>query len=201
MSPLVVGLVGGVASGKSTVAGILAGEREVTRIDADSIARRVLGQAAVRKALRARFPGLMDRHGTLDRQALAARVFADRDERTALEDILHPPIRRAIERSILAAETPYVVLDAPLLQETGADRLCAAVIYVRCPARVRRRRARTVRGWTAAEHAAREASQWPLRRKRAGATDVVDNSDGPERTRREVRRMLRRLERRERRDR
>ncbi len=195
MSPLVVGLVGGVASGKSTVARIFAEEREVTRIDADSIARRVLRQAAVRKALRERFPGLIDRHGTLDRQALASRVFADREERTALESILHPPIRRAIERSIFAAATPYAILDAPLLQETGTDRLCAAVVYVHCPARVRRRRARAGRGWTGAEHASREASQWPLRRKRAGATDVVDNGDGPGRTRRDVRRVLRRLER------
>ncbi len=196
MPPLVVGFVGGVSSGKSTVARIFAEEREATRIDADSLARRVLGLRSVRKALRKRFPGLMDRHGTLDRQALAVRVFADREERVALESILHPPIRKAMERTIKRARTRYVLLDAALLQESGADRLCGAVVYVRCPARVRRGRALRGRGWSADHHAAREASQWSLRRKRAGATDVIDNGNGSERTRREVRRVLRRLERR-----
>ena len=189
---IVSGLVGGIASGKSAVAVHINAECRATHLDADSIARRVMGQAAVREAVARRFPAAVGRDGKMDREKLAGKVFSSRRSLAALEAITHPPIRRAIVRAIRRADTPFVVLDAPLLQETGADDLCDVVVYVACPARVRRARARR-RGLSDAEHRARESHQWSCRRKRARADLVVDNGGYPARTRRQVRRALRQI--------
>jgi len=191
----IIGLVGGIASGKSSVARLFAEARTATIVDADHLARRVLRQPAVRGALADRFPGCLGADGELDRSKMARRVFRRPRELRALEAILHPPIRRAIRRAIARARTPYVIVDAPLLQEVGLDAFCDAVVYVACDARSRRRRARATRGWSAEEHRLRESRQWPVRRKRARADHVVDNSSSPARARRDVRRILRALER------
>jgi dephospho-CoA kinase len=195
MPVTIIGLVGGIASGKSTVARLFAEEREATIVDADDLARRVLRQPAVQAALERRFPDCLGESGELDRKTMARRVFRRPRELQALETILHPPIRKAIRRAIARARTPYVVLDAPLLQENGLDELCDAVVYVACDARTRRRRARESRGWTEEEHRLREERQWPLRRKRARARYVVNNDETPARARRDVRRVLGAMER------
>lgn len=194
MSRFVIGLVGGVASGKSTVARLIAQERQAVHLDADEIARRVLRRPAVRKALARRLPGVVRRDGSVDTDKLTRKVFSSPRALEALEAITHPRIREALERSLRRARG-LVVLDAALLQETGADTLCDAVVYVACPARTRRARARRTRGWSAEEHRAREARQWSMRRKRAGADDVVDNGGSEERTRQDIRRVLSRIER------
>lgn len=194
MPRIVIGLVGGIASGKSTVAALFMEEREAVHVDADAIARRVLTRPGVKKALADRLPGAVGADGTVDRRELARIVFNDAPALAALEGVTHPPIRRAIRSALARAAAPLVLLDAALLQESGADGLCDAVVYVACPARVRRARAVRDRGWTEAEHRAREARQWPCRRKRAHADFVVDNSGDRARTRRDVRRILRRLE-------
>ena len=196
MSRTVIGLVGGIASGKSRVAALFAAERAAIHLDADAIARRVLERPVIRKALAREFPGAVGRDGKMDRQELARTVFKRPAALAALERLTHPHVRRALERAIARARTPYVILDAPLLQETGADELCDAVVYVVCPARTRRARARRVRGWTDAQHRAREARQWSLRRKRFGADHIVRNDGTAARAREDVRRILRRLERR-----
>ncbi|MHC4549790.1 MAG: dephospho-CoA kinase [Planctomycetota bacterium] len=196
MSRIVIGLVGGIASGKSTVAALFAEERPAANVDADAIARRVVGRPAVQKALVRRIPGIAGRDGKMDRTKLTHRVFSSARALAALEEVTHPLIRRAIVRAIARAPTPYVLVDAALLQETGADELCDAVVYVACPARTRRSRTRRSRGWTAAEHRAREARQWSCRRKRSRADFVVDNAGEAARARRVVRRILRRIERR-----
>jgi dephospho-CoA kinase len=132
----------------------------------------------------------------MDRKELARMAFSSPRALAALEAITHPPIRRAIEARIRRARQDLVVLDAALLQETGADALCDQVWYVACPARERRRRARRGRGWSEAEHRAREARQWSCRRKRARADGVIDNGADEARARRDVRRALRGIERR-----
>ena len=189
---IVIGLVGGIASGKSAVAVHITAECRAMHLDADAIARRVMGQAAVREAVARRFPGAVGRDGKMDRTKLAREVFQSRRSLADLEAITHPPIRRAIVRAIRRTRMAYVVLDAPLLQETGADELCDVVVYVACPARVRRARARR-RALSDAEHRARESHQWSCRRKRARADLVVDNGGDPARTRRQVRRALRHI--------
>ena len=195
MPPFVVGLVGGIASGKSSVARLFQAQRPMLHLDADAIARKVSARAAVRKALASRIPAAVDpKTGCVDREKLARLVFSDPETLAALEEITHPPIRRAIIDGIKRAGADWVLLDAALLQESGADALCDAVVYVACPARVRRRRAIRDRGWSGAEHRAREARQWSCRRKRARATHVVDNGSSPERARRDVSRVLGEIE-------
>jgi len=190
----VIGLVGGIASGKTTVARLFAERVRVAHVDADVVAREVLREPAVAAALRTRFPGAIGADGSMDRTALADRVFGRPEELAALERLTHPRIRSGIEARIAAASGPWVLLDAALLQETGADSLCDVVVFVACPARTRRRRAARTRGWTAEEHARRERRQWPVARKRARADLVVDNGDGEERTRESVRETIAAIE-------
>jgi len=193
MSRKVIGLVGGIASGKSTLARLWAEERRAVHVDADAIARRILERPEVRAALSRRLPGVAGK-GRIDREMLAAKVFRDRLALKALEEVMHPRIRTAIVRAIRRARAPYVLLDAALLQETRADELCDAVVYVACPARTRRARTARTRGWSEAEHRAREARQWPCRRKRARADFAVDNTADPARARAGLQRLIGRIE-------
>ncbi len=198
MSPTAIGLVGGIASGKSAIAALFLEERPGILVDADELARGVRARPDIQRALLARFD-------TMDPARLATLVFSDPAALRDLERITHPPILRAIEQAVEAekkkggrggserAGERLLVLDAPLLLETGLDELCDIVVYVACDARERRRRART-RSWTEEQHRAREARQWSCRRKRAHADAVVDNRGDSERARRDVRRILRRLE-------
>ena len=193
MPRTVIGLVGGIASGKSTVAKLLAACHPGVVVDADAIARRVLDRPAIRKAVARCFPGTGRRDEKIDREKLAAVVFSDPTALRRLEAILHPPVRRGILRSIERAGRGRVYLDAALLQENGLDALCDAVVYVACPARVRRARTRRNRGWSEAEHRRREANQWSCARKRAQADHVVDNSGDRQKTRSGASRVLREI--------
>ncbi|MGQ0613128.1 MAG: dephospho-CoA kinase [Planctomycetaceae bacterium] len=200
MALAVVGLSGGIAAGKSTVAALLARRLPAVHLDADAVARRILNLPAVRARVARAFPGSVRRDGTFDRGGLARTVFGDPQALIRLESILHPLVRRALESEISGARARgrVVLLDAPLLQETGADLLCDRVVYVACPARVRRRRSRLARGWSAAQHRAREARQWSCRRKRARSHLVVENAGDRTRLRLDVARAaaaIRRLAR------
>jgi dephospho-CoA kinase len=194
MSRVVIGLVGGIASGKSTVARLWAEERGTVHVDADAIARKVLARPEVRAALNRRLPGV-GKAGRIDRAMLTERVFRDRSALAVLEEVTHPRIRRAFLSAVRRARRPYVLLDAALLQETGGDALCDHVVYVACPARTRRGRTRRTRGWSEGHHRSREARQWSCRRKRARADFAIDNSGSPVRARHDVRRIIRRIER------
>lgn len=119
MSDFIVGLTGGIASGKSA----LTAEFEklgVPVIDADVVARRVVEPGPILDAITERFGrGILLPDGTLDRQALRQIVFADATQRRALEAITHPAIRAELQRAALAAEGPYVIVAIPLLAEAG----------------------------------------------------------------------------------
>jgi len=182
----VIGLVGGIASGKSTVAKYIRERLKAVHVDADAVAHRVLDRPAVRRILAERFPEAKNPDGSMNRKALAELAFLDPAAHEALERATHPHIERAMKRAISRARAPFVLLDAALLQETGADALCDLVVYVACPARERRRRARTDRGWSEEQHRRREARQWSCVRKRSRADLAVDNGGGPEQTRLEV---------------
>ncbi|MGV7185793.1 dephospho-CoA kinase [Xanthomonas axonopodis] len=119
MSDFIVGLTGGIASGKSA----LAAEFEklgVPVIDADVIARQVVEPGPILDAIAAYFgDSVLLPDGTLNRQALRYRVFADTTQRQALEAITHPAIRRELQRAALAAQGPYAIVAIPLLAEAG----------------------------------------------------------------------------------
>ncbi len=182
-----IGLVGGVASGKSRVARMLA-ELGAGVLDADRTGHAVLAEDAdVRAALRQRWDEVVfAADGSVDRAAVGKRVFATdsrgEEDRQFLEGLLHPRIRRRLEaeRDQFAAEgRAAIVLDAPLLLEAGWGKaLCDIVIFVDAPPEVRLARARG-RGWSDAEFARREAAQWPVEEKRRHA-DVVIQNDGSE---------------------
>ena len=180
-----MGVVGGVGSGKSTVARLAAERWGLSRLDGDAAGHAALYEPAVRDALRARFGGgIFDADGAVNRSALASRVFGDTAEHRAarrdLEAVVHPRIRARFEADIAAARDrgiPAVLLDAAVLLEGGWADVTDAVAFVDVPLPVRRERV-AARGWDAAELARREASQWPVDRKRAAADAVLDNA-GP----------------------
>jgi dephospho-CoA kinase len=180
-----IGLIGGVASGKSLVAKMLV-EFGAGLLDADRTGHAVLAEDAdVLAALRQRWDEAVFADGQIDRSAVAKRVFADTAAGAAdlrfLEDLLHPRIRRRLNklRDQFAAEgKPAVVLDAPLLLEAGWGPLCDFILMVDVPRELRLERARG-RGWTDAEFSRREAAQWPADEKRRLADTVISN-DGTE---------------------
>jgi dephospho-CoA kinase len=173
-----VGLTGGVASGKSTVAAILAGLGAVV-VDADLLAREVVepGTPGLAAVVEAFGPGVLADDGSLDRPALGAVVFADPDARRRLEAILHPLIRaRGAELEAAAPEGTVVVHDIPLLAETGqADRF-EAVLVVDVPVETQVRRMVADRGMSRADALARVAAQATREERLAVATHVVENT-------------------------
>jgi dephospho-CoA kinase len=181
-----IGLVGGVASGKSLVAKLLV-ELRAACLDADRTGHAVLAEdAEVRDALRRRWgDDVFAADGSVDRAAVARHVFGDASdaaaEREFLEDLLHPRIRQRLEaegQEMLRAGRPAVVLDAPLLLEAGWGPMCDVVLMVDASRETRLARARG-RGWTEAQFDQREAAQWPIVKKR-GAADAIIHNDGSE---------------------
>jgi dephospho-CoA kinase len=190
----VIGLVGGVAAGKSTVAAEMA-RLGAKIIDGDRIGHQVLRDPAAKSAVRRRWGvGVFTCGGAVDRAALGQVVFGEPEELAALNRILHPRIRREIKRQIAAArKSPRVVavvLDAAILFEAGWDDLCTAVVFVRAPALGRARRAAAQRGWDRSRWRKREISQISLDKKRRKSDYVIDNSSGVSRLRDQVRRLF-----------
>ncbi len=188
----VVGLTGGIASGKSTVSAMFRA-LGANVIDADQVARDVVepGMPAIAEIAR-RFPGVVDASGRLDRAALAARVFSDPAERRALEAIVHPRIREEVARrteALARAGVDVVLYDAALLIENGLHRGMDGVVLVAAPEPVQRERLATRDGLDEAAITARLAAQLPLADKRAHATWVVDNGGSLDETRAQVRRI------------
>jgi dephospho-CoA kinase len=177
----VIGVVGGIGSGKSEVARAL-GRLGCVVADSDALAREILTRPAVRDELVAWWgAGVLGADGQVDRAAVARIVFNDPWARRRLEGLVHPLIhaerRELIDRVARegAGTVPAVVVDAPLLFEAGVDRECDAVIFVEAPWEVRLERVKRTRGWDAAELERREAAQMPLEEKRRRSGFVVDN--------------------------
>jgi dephospho-CoA kinase len=174
---LLVGLTGGIGSGKSTVTGMLA-ERGAVVLDADRLARDAVAPGTEGfDAVMARFGDtVIAPDGALDRAALARIVFADDEARAALEAIVHPDVQRRIAESVTAhAETDdVVVVDSPLLIEAGAHEGFEVVVVVTAPIDERVARL-AARGMSEEDVLARDAAQMPLEEKAALADVVVDN--------------------------
>ena len=135
MSNYIVGLTGGVGSGKSKVADLFV-ENGAGLVDTDAIAHELTGpNGAAMPALVAEFgPAVANQLGALDRIAMRQRVFSDPGARARLEDVLHPLIRRISTERCAAAESPYVILAVPLLVESGTYRQrCDRIVVVDCP--------------------------------------------------------------------
>lgn len=191
----VVGLTGGIGSGKSTVARQLAA-RGATIVDADRIAKAVVAPGTEALAeIAARFPTVVV-DGALDRRALGRIVFEDADARAALNAIVHPRVAARTAEEIAAAleaGAPLIVYDVPLLYENGLEDRVAEVIVVSVSPATQRARIRARDDLTEEEIEDRIAAQLPLEEKVRRADHVIDNDGTLEQTEQQVDALYRRL--------
>ena len=178
----IIGILGGVASGKSAVAARLK-ELGAAVLDADVTAHHALDEAKIQAAIRERYGEGVFAGGKVNRSALARIVFADGDAGRAaladLEAILHPRIGELLREEMERIESQHtnkaIVLDAAVMMKAGWHKLCDVLIFVDVAPEVRVQRS-LARGWDAKEVASREARQTPVDEKRAAADVIIDNS-------------------------
>lgn len=187
----VIGLIGGIGAGKSTVAAELA-SRGAHVLDADAVGHALLQQRPIREQVLNRFGsevlGLTTASteglAPIDRKALGSLVFGSASARKDLERILHPAMRRTFVRAIDRAQrrgtSKALVIDAAILLEAGWDDLCDLILFVDAPESLRQERLAESRGWSAEKLKARELAQWPLEMKRQRANHVLSNDSTPE---------------------
>ena len=177
MSGFIVGLTGGIGSGKSTVADAFVA-LGVGLVDTDVIARELtLADGKAMPALIAEFgPDIVAKDGAMDRSAVRQRVFADPSARERLEGILHPLIRQISAERCVAATAPYVVLAVPLLVESGDyHQRCDRIVVVDCPETVQIERVMARNGLSIDEVRAIMAAQATRQQRLAAANDIVVN--------------------------
>ncbi len=188
----VIGILGGVASGKSLVATQLA-QMGAGVLDADRAGHEVLRMPHIEAAARDRWGDeVFGADGRIDRAKLARIVFSDPPtgppEREYLEELTHPEIAKLLDRQARAMAGEGVlaaVLDAPLLLESGWDSLCSMLLFVDTPRRLRLARVKR-RGWSEEDFVAREGVQKSLDSKRRRADALIDNSGSPEHTQAQI---------------
>jgi len=184
---LTIGLTGGIASGKSTVAGMFA-DLGVSIIDTDIIARELVqpGRSALQEIREQFGADVIAADGSLDRGALRGIVFADADKRQQLESILHPQIREETLRQAAAASGPYRIIVVPLLVGSPMRSSMDRVLVVDCPEDVQLARL-LERDADSIEQAKRMIEAQASREERLGiADDVLENSGGLDATRHRV---------------
>jgi len=192
----VLGLTGGIGSGKSMVASMFA-QQGADVIDADQLAREIVepGQPALAEIATAFGGEILFPDGRLDRGKLARIIFADPVARARLNAITHPRIqeRMATEMALRGSRPGLLIVDIPLLYENDRSDSVESVIVVWVDSKTQLRRLTERDGLTPDEARQRIAAQMPLDEKRARADLVVDNSGSRENTRRQVEAIYRRL--------
>ncbi len=184
MKKTIVGLTGGFGTGKSTVAGLFQ-ELGACMIDADQLAHETLmeGSSVYGEILKL-FPEARTARG-FDRKKIAEVIFKDAGKRKKLEAVIHPYVFDRMEEEILEAEEDMVVLNVPLLFESGLDKRCDKVVVVNAPEEAVCERLKA-RGFSADEVASRRKAQMPLEEKVSKADYVINNSGNLDSTRREA---------------
>jgi dephospho-CoA kinase len=190
----IIGLAGGIGSGKSTVARMF-GEMGCLVLSADDHVRNAYRDPAVKATLRAWWgDGVFNSAGELDRKALARIVFANPEAKLRLEGYIHPIVadmrRRAMEAAADDAQVLAYVWDIPLLFEVGADKECDAIVFVDAPLEQRLQRVKASRGWDESELLRREKLQRPLDNKREMSNYIVQNTVDVGFARRQVQEVL-----------
>ncbi len=186
VKPFVIGITGGIGTGKSTVARMLA-PRGIPVVDADALAHAALrphtaGYRAARKAF-----------GTVDRRALAKLVFENTAARRRLERIVHPAVIKAIRERVASCRAPAIIVDVPLLIEAGMQRMADAVVVVTAPRAVQIERLARRSKLMRAAILRRIRAQMPLSEKVRLADFVIDNSRSLQYTRNQVVALRRKL--------
>jgi len=182
-----IGLTGGIATGKSSVARLLEQVHGLPLVDADLLARAALapGSAAARTVADhfgpvVLAPGTGPNEARLDRAALGRIVFGEPTARAWLEQVVHPIVRHGFEQGLAnLVQKPTVVLVVPLLFEAGLETLCSETWLVDCDDDQQLARLMARDGLDEADARSRLTAQWPLARKRALADVVLDNRGAP----------------------
>ena len=194
----VAGLTGGIASGKTTVARMLA-DAGARIVDADHVARQVVqkGQPAWQDIVQHFGPTILKPDGQIDREVLGTIVFNDADAKHALNGIVHPHVYKAMQQDIrqLAIDHPHdlVVLDVPLLIESGWHAFLPVVILVYVPQTIQQDRLMHRDGLSAGDAMARIHAQMPIETKRNHADYIIDNTGDRQATRQQVLDIFRQL--------
>lgn len=194
--PYVVGLTGGIASGKTSVANALR-DMGMKVLDADAISRSVTAPGGEALAdIRKAFGDSVFDGEILNRRALGDVVFRDEQKRRQLEEIIHPLVIGKMKRLTEEANADIVFWDVPLLYETGMDKDCGEVWCVHVPADEQVRRVMRRDHMTRTQAMDRIGSQMPVREKKERAQHLINTSGSFRATRRRVRGLMRDLQRR-----
>jgi dephospho-CoA kinase len=184
---LVVGLTGGIGSGKTTVANYFSA-LDVPLIDADLIARELVepGSPILNEIVDCFGPDVLNTHGDLDRVRLRHRIFTDPGQRRRLESILHPRIRTEIARRIRQLDASYCIVSIPLMVETAQADLVDRVLVIDCPPELQRQRIAQRDGWPEVEITGVLLAQASRTRRLQAADDVIVNDRDLDAVRRAV---------------
>jgi dephospho-CoA kinase len=193
----IIGLAGGVGSGKSFVAQIFA-EFGALVIASDEQVHRAYGRDDVKATLRRWWgDGVFAADGSVDRKAVAKIVFRDEIQKRRLEALIHPIVNQQRAEIMAAAggdsAVKAFVWDIPLLFETGLNRACDAVVFVDAPLEIRQERVKATRGWPAEELTRREILQMPLDKKRSISHYMVSNDGSADVVREQARDVFSRI--------
>jgi dephospho-CoA kinase len=187
-----IGLIGGIGSGKSTVAEAFRSLGCIVA-NADENAKKALLDEDIRDQLVSWWgKDILDEDGSVSHKALATIVFKDKSQRLRLESVLHPRAKQIQEEQFrLACDgTKALIIDAPLLLEAGLDEQCDAIVYVDASLEIRQNRVKKYRGWSIDEFNRREAAQLPLDTKRNKADYVVINEGELDEVHNQVKQIL-----------
>ena len=193
----VIGITGGIGSGKSTVAQMF-GELGCLVISSDEQVQQAYRDPAVVREVRAWWGDrVVGADGQVDKSKIADIVFGDPGQRQKLQALLHPIVAELRQRRMLEAaddpQVPAIVWDTPLLFEAGLQGGCDAIVFVDSPLVQRLARVGRSRGWGEEELRRREKSQWPLDKKREISDYIIDNTADADYVRGQVRETLSRI--------
>jgi len=190
----IIGIVGGIGSGKTFVARLF-GELGGLVISSDDEVRKAYDLPEVKQALHSWWgDSVFLPTGEVDRHAVAGKVFADAGQRQRLENLLHPLVNQSRHRIMdahqLDPQIKAFIWDTPLLFEAALNTGCDAIVFVDSPLEDRLKRVQAQRGWDLAELTRREKSQWPLDKKREMSDYVVRNTGPADQVREQVQQVL-----------
>ncbi|MCL4408833.1 dephospho-CoA kinase [Aliidiomarina haloalkalitolerans] len=175
--PWILGVTGGIGSGKSTATERFAAHGIVV-VDADEVARQVVapGSDVLAKIAKQFGPRVLTQDGSLNRAELRQIIFADPEAKAWLNQLMHPAIRSEMLQQLQAATSPYVILSAPLLLENGLEQYCQRVLVIDVAESVQRERTQARDQVSSEQVNAILASQLNREQRVAKADDIVDNS-------------------------
>ncbi|RUO23538.1 dephospho-CoA kinase [Aliidiomarina iranensis] len=191
---IVIGITGGIGSGKTTVTNLFA-ELGIEVVDADVIAREIVNPGTpllekITKHFAEHYhEDILDGQGNLNRARLREIIFSHAEAKNWLNSTMHPAIRDDILRQLAAAQSPYVLLSAPLLLENGLEKYCQRVLVVDIPEELQLARTQQRDDVTQEQVAAIIGAQMPRKQRLQKADDVIDNSGSPAALKDQVQRL------------